>query len=79
MAKNHHQKMKPKAGVIAAAHGAESAPAAETQWTSHATQDEVAGLAYMYWQQRGCPDGSPEEDWFRAEADLRRRVLAAAV
>jgi len=31
---------------------------------------EVAGLAYTLWQERGCPDGSPEVDWFRAEAIL---------
>ncbi|MGD1097981.1 MAG: DUF2934 domain-containing protein [Bryobacteraceae bacterium] len=22
------------------------------------------------WQARGCPDGSPEEDWLRAEQEL---------
>jgi len=33
---------------------------------------EVAALAYRYWQARGCPIGSPEEDWYRAE-----RFLAA--
>lgn len=36
-----------------------------------AFHEEVARLAYSYWQARGCPDGSPEEDWFRAEAELR--------
>ncbi|HEX3746264.1 MAG TPA: DUF2934 domain-containing protein [Bryobacteraceae bacterium] len=33
-------------------------------------ENEVATLAYSYWQQRGCPDGCPEEDWFRAEREL---------
>ncbi|MBV8866145.1 MAG: DUF2934 domain-containing protein, partial [Acidobacteriaceae bacterium] len=23
--------------------------------------------AYYLWQQRGCPFGAPEVDWFRAE------------
>ena len=32
---------------------------------------DVAARAYEYWQERGCPDGSPEVDWQRAEADLR--------
>jgi hypothetical protein len=32
--------------------------------------EQVAILAYSYWQQRGCPDGCPEEDWFRAEKQL---------
>lgn len=30
-------------------------------------------LAYQLWQDRGCPDGSPEEDWLAAE-----RLLSAA-
>jgi DUF2934 family protein len=32
--------------------------------------EEIARLAYSYWQDRGCPEGSGEEDWLRAEADL---------
>jgi hypothetical protein len=30
----------------------------------------IAPLAYRYWQERGCPEGCSEEDWFRAERDL---------
>ncbi len=33
-------------------------------------QHEVATLAYKFWQARGCPDGTPEEDWFRAEQEI---------
>lgn len=33
--------------------------------------EKVCQLAYRYWQERGCPDGSPEDDWYRAERDLR--------
>ena len=33
----------------------------------------IAALAYELWQERGCPIGSPEEDWFRAEQELKRR------
>jgi hypothetical protein len=36
----------------------------------------IARLAYSYWEARGCPPGSPEEDWFRAEEELRRRQSA---
>ena len=36
--------------------------------------DEIATLAYELWQARGCPHGSPEEDWLRAEIELRARV-----
>ena len=35
--------------------------------------DDIAGLAYELWQARGCPDGSPQEDWFHAAEHLRSR------
>jgi hypothetical protein len=35
--------------------------------------EEIARLAYQYWQQRGCPTGTPEEDWFRAEQEIKLR------
>jgi hypothetical protein len=31
---------------------------------------DIARLAYSLWEARGCPGGSPEEDWFRAEQEL---------
>ena len=34
-------------------------------------QQEIANLAYALWQQRGAPQGSPEEDWIAAEEVLR--------
>jgi hypothetical protein len=34
------------------------------------SSEEIAQLAYELWQQRGCPDGSPELDWFQAEQEL---------
>jgi DUF2934 family protein len=36
--------------------------------------EQIAQLAYSYWQARGCPWGSPEEDWIRAEAELGNRL-----
>jgi hypothetical protein len=35
--------------------------------------DDIAGLARELWQARGCPDGSPEVDWFHAVEELRSR------
>jgi hypothetical protein len=32
---------------------------------------EIAALAHQLWVARGCPEGSPEEDWFRAAEELR--------
>jgi hypothetical protein len=34
---------------------------------------DIAALAYELWQSRGCPDGSPEEDWYHAAEALRLR------
>jgi len=31
---------------------------------------EIAVLAEQFWNERGCPFGSPEVDWLRAEATL---------
>lgn len=36
-------------------------------------QQEIAQLAYEFWESRGRPDGSPEEDWFRAEREVQSR------
>jgi Protein of unknown function (DUF2934) len=33
--------------------------------------DKVAQLAYSYWEARGYQGGSSEEDWLRAEHELR--------
>ena len=30
-------------------------------------EQDIANLAYALWQERGCPEGSPEQDWIRAE------------
>jgi hypothetical protein len=39
--------------------------------TSSPMFDQVAQLAYSYWEARGCEGGSSEEDWLRAEQELR--------
>ncbi len=35
---------------------------------------EIAALAYELWQARGCPEGSPEQDWHEAAKELRARM-----
>lgn len=32
--------------------------------------DDIAPRAYQLWEARGCPDGSPDEDWFDAVREL---------
>jgi hypothetical protein len=36
------------------------------------SQEEIARLAYLYWLDRGGEHGSAEEDWLRAEQELRQ-------
>lgn len=44
----------------------------------HPSHEEIAQLAYSYWQARGCQGGSAEEDWLRAEQALRAKAVAAS-
>jgi hypothetical protein len=37
------------------------------------SHDEIARLAYAYWEARGRQHGSHQEDWYRAEHELLRR------
>lgn len=41
-------------------------------------QETIARAAYFCWEARGCPNDSPDEDWFQAEAELRIRLTASA-
>jgi hypothetical protein len=40
------------------------------------TREDIARLAYSYWEARGCQGGSPEEDWTRAERELAAAAIA---
>jgi hypothetical protein len=69
----------PAPNVVPGARGTGNAPRGE--WTVHddthsnpdlgPTDEEIALRAYQCWHARGCPHGSPEEDWRRAEQELR--------
>ena len=52
-------------------------PTAESL-TAAEEHKEIARLAYSYWQARGCPVGSPEDDWYRAENELRQPMTVTA-
>ena len=47
---------------------------------AHPDYESIEALAYQRWLNRGCPVGSPEIDWNRAEEELRNseRVQRAA-
>ncbi len=34
-------------------------------------REDIAKLAYLLWESRGYSGGSPDEDWYTAEAQLR--------
>ena len=38
-----------------------------------AAHEDIARLAYSYWEARGRQGGSPEADWLRAEQELKSR------
>jgi hypothetical protein len=35
-------------------------------------QKTIAERAYFHWEARGHPWGSPDEDWFRAEREIKK-------
>ena len=49
-------------------------PAVDEVAATAGNHEEARQLAYSYWQARGCPDGSPEEDWLLAERELSSRA-----
>jgi len=48
-----------------------ASPSQEATPVSNPSFDEIAQLAYFYWEARGYQGGSSEEDWLRAEYELR--------
>jgi hypothetical protein len=43
------------------------------------SREDIEQLAYMYWEARGRPEGSPEVDWLRAEQELLTHNMAETV
>lgn len=42
------------------------------------TAHEIAALARKLWDERGCPEGSPEQDWYEAERQLKKQTFRSA-
>ena len=42
-----------------------------TQQTRNSPHEVITLRAHRLWEARGCPIGSPEEDWLRAEEEIR--------
>lgn len=45
----------------------------QTHGYSPTGHDEIAALAHELWKSRGCPEGSPDEDWFHAAEQLHHK------
>jgi hypothetical protein len=57
-----------------AAKKAETNGAAPNVTEMKLSHEQVAQLAHRYWAERGHQHGHHEEDWFRAEQELRARA-----
>jgi hypothetical protein len=64
-------KIDPKKAAVSQPQTAQSAPAATLE-------QQIAARAYQLWEERGCPIGSPDIDWFNAEEELRERAAGTA-
>ena len=54
--------------------GSSASESVETAATLGPTESEIAAAAYQLWLDNGCPVGSDQEDWFRAEAALKKAL-----
>jgi hypothetical protein len=52
-----------------------SDPDVQAGGTATVEEPAIAVRAYELWQERGCPNGYDQEDWFRAEQELKGRRL----
>jgi hypothetical protein len=48
----------------------------KTAATVRPAESEIATVAYQLWLDNGCPAGSDQEHWFRAEAILKNALVA---
>ena len=48
----------------------------KTAATVSPTESEIATVAYQLWLDEGCPVGSDQKHWFRAEAVLQNALVA---
>jgi len=95
MSRKHHAIYSDPTGAAAAASSAKprvsrtKGSASSTPKISSPSPERTAGpvidreaisvLAYSYWEARGFTGGSPEEDWLRAERELRNTLASSAV
>jgi len=52
-----------------------SAPAPIPEYDAATHQKEIAQVAYRIWLERADRPGSPEDDWLKADAEVRSRYV----
>src|SRR5688572_18500541 len=53
-------------------------PTATRTTTPMPTHEQIAMRAYERWVKQGRPQGTEKQDWFEAETDLKREMMAGA-
>lgn len=83
MAKTVKKVIAPETKASSKPAAAKMAPAAKSKkvaspvskiYLMPATHDQIAQLAHKYWAERGHQHGHAEEDWLRAEQELRGKA-----
>jgi uncharacterized protein involved in copper resistance len=70
---------RPRVSETSASETSSSNPARTAAPDSTVDRRAIARLAYSYWEARGYVGGSAEEDWLRAEREIREGLVATAV
>ncbi len=73
-----HRTARTKASETKTPKGSSSDPAGIATPEPAVDREAVARLAYSYWAARGFTGGSSEEDWLRAEQELREGIATRA-
>jgi len=71
--------LRPKVSETLASEVSSSNQARTAVPDSTASRETIARLAYSYWEARGYVGGSAEEDWLRAEREIREGLMTSAV
>ncbi len=65
---------KPKAASTTAKKATTKSTVADKVTAVTPTHEEIAHLARKFWAERGHQDGHAEQDWLRAEQELRNKA-----
>jgi ribonuclease I len=60
--------------TVKTAEKAATTPGSEAFVSNH---ERIALLAYKYWEERGRPAGTSQEDWFRAEREILEQLAGS--